>query len=82
MVFEQHELKDVILTHFGNTFQGKRVPIHPHEPIPDQLHLSLQEHEQILDQEAAPARGDKFDSMICSPYTLTVRLHPTKTSYK
>ena len=48
MVFDQTEIENAILDHFGSIFQGKRVPIFPQDTAIDQVELTLLELDQIL----------------------------------
>lgn len=70
MVFNQDEIEDAILAHFGTIFQGQRVPVYPTNTV-DQVELTILELEQLLCQTTPPVEPDLFESNICSPYTFT-----------
>lgn len=71
MVFEQSEIEDAVMAHFGTAFEGKRVPIHPiGEPV-DQVELALADLTNMLSSTSPQFREDEFEAKVCSPYTLT-----------
>ena len=47
MVFEQSELEDVVLGHFGTIFEGKRVPIYLPGETDDQISITMEELENF-----------------------------------
>ena len=65
MVFEQSEIEEAILDHFGS----KRVPIFPQDTAVDQVELILLELDQILTNPAPNFREDQFEDKVSSPYT-------------
>ena len=67
MVFEQSEIEEAILDHFGS----KRVPIFPQYTAVDQVELILLELDQILTNPAPNFREDQFEDKVSSPYTFT-----------
>ena len=69
MVFDQTEIENAILDHFGSIFQGKRVPIFPQDTAIDQVELTLLELDQILTNPAPNFREDQFEDQVSSPYT-------------
>ena len=71
IVFAQTEVKDAVLHHFGNAFQGKRYPIITPQPTPDQLSTSITELYQILSQNHPTFHPTKFEEEVCSLYTFT-----------
>ena len=71
MVFEQSEIEDVILGHFGTIFEGKRVPIYPPEEPADQISVTMKELEKILANPGPNLNPDEFESKVCAPYTYT-----------
>ena len=72
MVFDQHEIEEAVLHHFGTIFRGKRCPIFPliPNPIHHQVDLSILELEQILGQRIPSLNCTQFEEKICSPYSL------------
>ena len=75
MVFEQSELEDVVLDHFGTFFEGKRVPIYPPGEAADQISVTLEELEKILANPSPNFKPDEFEAKVCSPYTYTELVH-------
>ena len=71
MVFEQTEIEEAMLDHFGTIFQGKRVPIFTQDRDVDQTEVTLQELDQILSNTAPNFREDEFEDKVSSPYTFT-----------
>ena len=69
MVFEQHEVEEVILQHFTSIFDGQRVPVFTSETPPDQLQLALQEIDQMLHQQDPVLPPDHFEEKVCAPYS-------------
>ena len=71
MVFEQSEIEEVVLKHFGTFFEGKRVPIYPAGEVADQTSITLGELEKILANPGPNVKTDEFEAKICSPFTYT-----------
>lgn len=69
MVFEQHEIEDVVLHNFGNMFVGQRIPVYPLNSVPDQVSLSITELDLILGENVAQFTPDQFETKVCAPYT-------------
>ena len=69
MVFDQTQIEEVVLDHFGKIFLGKRCPVFPIDSSPDQVQLSLLEMDQLLDQGIPSFQPDKFEQKVCSPFT-------------
>ena len=67
MVFAQHEIEAAVLDHFEKIFVGKRIPVYPVAPLPDQVSLSILELEQILGQNSPSFKSDHFENKVCSP---------------
>jgi hypothetical protein len=70
MVFEQHEVEDAALDHFGTIFQGQRVPIYLQDDKIDQIELSLLELDQILGDSPTKFEPAQFEQEVCSNYSL------------
>ena len=64
MVFEQEDIEDAVLDHFGTVFHGQRTPVFPAEPPADQIDLALSDMDQILGQPQAEFEPDHFDQRI------------------
>ena len=71
MVFEQEQIEETILKHFTAIFEGKRVPVTPSKPSPDQVEAALQELDQILGQKQPVFESDHFEKEVCRPYNYT-----------
>ena len=71
MVFEQEDIEEAVLEHFGTIFEGKRVPVHLDEPFVDHVQLALDDIEQILGQTEAVFEPDHFEEQVCRPYSST-----------
>ena len=69
MVFEQSEIQDVILQHFGEIFKGSRHPILVDETLNNQEELCLAELDVILSRDSRTFTPDQFEDEVCSPYT-------------
>ena len=69
MVFNQEEIEEAVLHHFGKIFLGKRIPVYPLELPSDQIELSILELDQILGQKTPCFKPDQFEDKVCSPYT-------------
>ena len=72
MVFEQHEIEDVVLQHFKKIFNGSPVPVNQttyHET--DQVKLCVQEIDEMLDGLDQPQTDQNFDDVTCAPYTFS-----------
>ena len=69
MVFDQDEIEDVVLAHFGTIFEGQRVPVYPVEPPADQVEIALAEIEQMLGQTQVVFEPDHFEEQVCQPYS-------------
>ena len=67
MVFEQSEIEDVVLGHFGEIFQGQRHPVHVNHPPPDQVQACLADIDQLLATDTY--EPTQFESEVCSPYS-------------
>ena len=70
MVFEQHEVEDAALDHFGTIFQGQRVPIYLQDDKIDQIELTLLELDQILGDSPTKFEPAQFEQEVCSNYSL------------
>ena len=71
MVFEQDQIEETIMQHFSTIFEGKRVPVTPSKPPPDQIEAALQELDQILGQKQPVFKSDHFEEEICKPCSFT-----------
>ena len=69
MVFDQTEIEEAVLHHFGIAFQGKRYPILTPETPPDQIDTAKAEIDLILLQNPTPLPATQFEDEVCSPYT-------------
>ena len=72
MVFEQHEIEDVVLQHFNKIFNGSPVPVDQttsHET--DQVKLCIQEIDEMLVGLDKPQMYQNFDDVTCAPYTFS-----------
>ena len=69
MVFEQPEIEEAVLGHFTKIFSGQRHPVFPTEVPANQVELTLQEIDQILNVNAVSFQPDHFESKVCSPYS-------------
>ena len=69
MVFEQHEIEDVVLHNFGIVFEGTRHPVHAPPPTPNQVDLCISELDLILGQTAPALDPAQFEEEVCPPYT-------------
>ena len=70
MVFEQDDIEEAVLEHFGTIFEGKRVPVHIDEPFVDHVQLALDDIDQLLGQTEAVFEPDHFEEQVCRPYSL------------
>ena len=74
MVFDQSEIEEAVLNHFGTLFHGKREPLPKlqdlYQPQTDSI---LQEIDQILSMEPDPpyTASDKYESEVCMQYMST-----------
>ena len=69
MVFEQHEVEDVVLHHFGFIFEGTRHPVHDPPPLLNQEEICISELELILGQTLPTTNPAQFEEEVCPPYT-------------
>ena len=69
MVFEQHEVEEVVLQHFTTIFDGQRVPVFAPDPPPDQIQVALREIEQMLHLPDPVLPHDHFEEEVCAPYS-------------
>ena len=70
MVFNQDEIEEAVLHHFGNIFRGKRIPVFlTNIPAPSQIDLTLTEIDQILGQTPPSVTPKQFENKVCSPYS-------------
>ena len=69
MVFEQSEIEEAVLEHFGEIFKGQRHPVYANPPPVDQVQICLDEMEQLLLQEPPNFQPDQFEQEVCSPYS-------------
>ena len=70
MVFNQDEIEEAVLNHFGNIFRGKRIPVFlTNIPAPSQIDLTLTEIDQILGQTPPSVTPKQFENKVCSPYS-------------
>lgn len=68
MVFEQEEIEESILHHFGNIFCGETSP--PLQPShPSQTLLSINEMDDILGQRTPSFDPTHFEARVCQPYS-------------
>ena len=69
MVFEQHEVEDAVLHHFGYVFEGTRHPVHDPPAILNQVAISIAELDLILGHTAPAINPAQFEDEVCPPYT-------------
>ena len=71
MVFEQHQIEEVVLHHFSTIFQGQRHPVFIDNKPPDHNNIALQEIDKILKQEASNFTPTQFEENVGPPFTFT-----------
>ena len=71
MVFEQHQIEEVVLHHFSTIFQGQRHPVFIDNKPPDHNIIALHEIDEILKQEASNFTPTQFEENVCPPFTFT-----------
>ena len=69
LVFEQDEIEEAVLTHFGKIFNGQRVPVYPLGVPISQVDLAIQELDLIIGQRDPTVKHDQYEEAVCSPYT-------------
>ena len=69
VVFEQAEIEDAILGHFGEIFKGQRHPVFLGDDQPDQVSLCMQDLQKILQPGPSSFLPTQFESQVCSPFT-------------
>ena len=69
MVFEQHEVEDAVLHHFGYVFEGTRHPVHDPPAILYQVDISIAELDLLLGHTAPAINPAQFEDEVCPPYT-------------
>ena len=70
MVFQQEEIEDAVISHFSSIFDAQRSPVFSSPDCPDMVALSIQEIDNILANMPQPVPESKFESEVCSPYTI------------
>ena len=86
MVFEQDEIEESVLYHFGKAFAGQTCPVPPVTPPSSQVTLSISEMTEIIGKSTETFSPDHFEDRICLPYSfneldLTLnKLAPNKAS--
>ena len=71
MVFEQHQIEEVVLQHFSTIFEGKRHPVFINKEPLDHNLIALQELDEILKEEASNFTPTQFEEKVCPPFTFT-----------
>ena len=71
MVFQQDEIEDAVISHFSSIFDAQRSPVFSSPACPDMVALSIQEIDNILANTPQIGPEGKFESEVCSPYTIT-----------
>ena len=71
MIFQQDEIEEAVLDHFGKFFQGQRIPVFTDPEPLDQVALTIQELDNILGKSHINLPDDKFEEQVCSPYSFT-----------
>ena len=69
MIFEQHEVEDAVLYHFGNVFEGTRHPVHSPPPTLNQEDICIAELDLILGHTTPSINPAQFEDEVCPPYT-------------
>ena len=69
MVFEQDEVEESVLYHFGRTFAGYSCPVFPATPPPSQEEISISEMNEIISKNTPTFAPDHFEARICLPYS-------------
>lgn len=71
MVFQQDEIEEAVLSHFSSIFEARRSPVFSVPDCPDMIALSISEIDNILANMPPTCSETKFESEVCSPYTIT-----------
>ena len=65
MVFEQDQIENAILHHFGQMFVGKETPIYPSTVHDDNVQLSITDIDSVLGSRRRDVNPTKFDPQVC-----------------
>ena len=71
IVFDQAEIEEAVLDHFGQIFKGQRHPVFVDGIQNDQVTLALQELEEILLAGPSQFQPTHFEAEVCVPFTAT-----------
>ena len=69
MVFEQDEIEESVLHHFGNTFVGQTCPVSCLDPSSSQEQLSISDMNDIITKSSQSFSPAHFEDKICLPYS-------------
>ena len=65
MVFEQQQIEDVVLEHFGKMFVGCKEPVYTDSVPDDQIALSISEIDSVLGSRSRSTPPDQYEGRVC-----------------
>ena len=79
MTFQPDEIDESILQHFAKIFRGKRVPVFDDLEPRNELSEAIDEIDDLLLHLPAECPEDRFESEVCSTYTMAELNHTLDT---